>query len=135
MHKNKIEDNFKNIVDCLENIRLSVEDYQKEENKKISAAMVENPKIAKMIYENIGCGYSVSESIVITALTFDCSLARVRAVYTAHENATAAAVAFAKNYLVHTLKKRGFKINDIAFILGVSRQTIFNYLKKDCLKA
>lgn len=133
MHKNKIEDNFKNIVDCLENIRLSVEDYQKEENKKISAAMVENPKIAKMIYENIACGYSASESIVITALAFDCSLARARAVYTAHKNATAAAVSFAKNYLIHTLRNRGFKSNDIAFILGVTKQTVYNYLKKDCI--
>lgn len=135
MHKNIFDDNYEKIIDSLESIRLSVDDFRQEQKIKISAAMVENPKIAKMIYENISCGYSVSESIVLTALTFDCSLARVRAVYTAHENATAAAVAFAKNYLIHTLKKRGFKINDIAFILGVSRQTIFNYLKKDCLKA
>lgn len=130
MHKNKIEDNFKNIVDCLENIRLSVEDYQKEENKKISAAMVENPKIAKMIYENIGCGYSASESIVITALAFDCSIERVRAVYTAHKNANRERLAFAKIYLINTLKRRGFKVDDIALICGCTRQTVYNYQKK-----
>lgn len=135
MHKNIFDDNYKKIVDSLENIRFSVDDFKQQQKIKISAAMVENPKIAKMIFENIGCGYSPSESIVITALHFETSIERVRAVYTAHKNATAPAVTFAKNYLIHTLKKRGFKIDDIAFILGVSRQTIFNYLKKDCLKA
>lgn len=133
MHKNIFDDNYEKIIDSLENIRLSVDDFRQQQKIKISAAMIENPKIAKMIYENIGCGYSPSESIVITALHFETSIERVRAVYTAHKNATAAAVSFAKNYLIHTLRGRGFKSNDIALILGVTKQTVYNYLKKDCI--
>lgn len=113
---------------------MSVDDFQQEQKSKISAAMAENPKIAKFICENIACGYSPSESVIIAALRYDCTLQRARAIYEAHKNATACAVAFAKNYLIKTLKRRGFKIDDIALILNCSRQTVYNYLKKGCLE-
>lgn len=132
MHKKNFDDNYKIIIDSLENIAVSVNEYRQEYNFKISKHRAENPKIAKMIFDNIANGYSVSESLVISALAFNTDLQRTRAVYTAHKNATRAANAYAKNYLIHVLRKRGFKIDDIAIILGCTKQTVYNYTKRPC---
>lgn len=132
MHKNIFDDNYKKIIDSLENIAVSVDKYRQEYNFKISKHQAENPKIAKMIFDNIANGYSVSESLVISALAFNTDLQRTRAVYTAHKNATRAVNTYAKNYLIHVLRRRGFKIDDIALILGCTRQTVHNYTKRPC---
>jgi len=130
MHKKFFDDNYEKIIDSLENIRLSVDDFRQEQKIKISAAMVENPKIAKMLMDYIGGGYSVNEAIVIVALAFDTDLKRVRAVYDNHRITTAATAIYAKKYLIHTLINAGFKAPDIAIILGCTKQTVYNWYKQ-----
>lgn len=135
MHKKNFDDNFEKIIDTLKNLQLDVKSDMLTTGARMTSAQKQNPEIAKFICENIACGYSPSESVTIAALRYDCTLKRARAIYEAHKNATACAVAFAKNYLIKTLKRRGFKIDDIALILNCSRQTVYNYLKKGCLEA
>ena len=130
MHKKIFDDNYKKIVDALQNIRLSASDDILATSLKLSIEQRQNPAIARKIFDCITSGYSVSESLVITALHYDIDLNRARAVYIAHKNANRQRLAFAKNYLINTLKQRGFKIDDIALILGCTRQTVYNYQRR-----
>lgn len=130
MHKNIFDDNYKKIIDSLENIKLSVDDFRQESAAKISEAQKDNPKIAKMLMDYIAGGYSVNEAIVIVALAFDTDLKRVRAVYDNHRITTAATAIYAKKYLIHTLINAGFKAPDIAIILGCTKQTVYNWYKQ-----
>ena len=127
----KIDDNLKNILDSLAVISGAAVDNLNARAARMTIEQKKNPIIARKICDLIASGYSNSEAFVMAALAFDCSLDRVRAVYCAHKNATRQRVAFAKNFMIHTLRRRGFKINDIALILGCSRQTVFNYSNKD----
>lgn len=97
-----------------------VRDYEKD-----------NPQITKDVINNITCGYSVDESIIMTALKLGQSRDKVRAVYDVHRYDRLTTINYAKNYLIHKLREKGFKIIDIAFILDCNKQTVYNYLKKD----
>ena len=97
--------------------------------KLSNTALAKNPDIARMLMDHIAGGYSVHESLIITALAFDTDLKRVRAIYDAHRITTAESVNYAKRFLIHTLIKSGFKIADIAIILNCTRQTVYNWYK------
>lgn len=133
MHNKNFDDKFIFLLDTLKNLQLEVNNEYRDYEKKVTKYRAQNPKIAKSVCDNLISGYSLSESLVITALTHDITIERARVAYQAHNNATQQIKAYAKNYLIHTLKKRGFKINDIAFILGVTKQTVYNYIKRPCI--
>ena len=101
------------------------------ESTRLLELQKQNPAIARNVIELIACGYSPDEAIVTTALKFDCSTSRVRVVYDCNRYARKTMLLYAKNYLIHTLKQKGFKMVDIAYILGCNKQTVYNYLKKD----
>lgn len=134
MHKKNISDNFLRIERDFLELKNAVNFNRQIEDWQVSRMQAQNPAIARDILKNISLGYCVPEALIITALKFDCSLKRARTVYDVHRINNKTMIIYAKNFLIHTLKKKGFKIVDIAYILDVSTQTVFNYLKKDCLQ-
>lgn len=134
MHKKNISDNFLQLENAFLELKNAVNYNQQIDEWHVSRYQAENPAIAREILKNISLGYCVPEALVIAALKFNCSIKRARAVYDVHRINKKTMILYAKNFLIHTLKKKGFKIVDIAYILDVSTNTIFNYLKKDCLQ-
>ena len=131
MHKKNIDDNFLQLENAFLELKNAVNFNKQIDDWRVSRAQSQNPAIIKDIINNLTCGYCLPEALTITALKFDCSIKRARAVYDVHRINKKTMVLYAKNYLIHTLKKKGFKMVDIAYILNCHKQTVYNYLKKD----
>ena len=102
-----------------------------EAARKINPALIDTISIGRAVVDKIAAGYSKSESITIAAAKFGCDYKRAAAALDRHKYQTAGMLIFAKKFLIHTLQKKGLKIPDIAFLLDVSRQTVYNLLKSD----
>ena len=91
----------------------------------------ERPNITRSVVEFVEAGYSIRDAVALTAKKFDCCSDRVRQIHEYNKHARKAQLTYAKNYLIHKLKQKGFKMTDIAYILDCNKQTIYNYMKKD----
>ena len=133
MHKNFYIEKIEQIKNEVDTLCSDLSDEVEQTADTVANSMQRNPAILRDVLKNITSGYSLPEAILITAFNFGESLARVRAIYNHHRISNKQNIAYAKNFLIHKLKEKGFKIVDIAFILDTNKQTVYNYLKKDCL--
>jgi len=102
--------------------------------RELSARDILRPKIIKTALRLQNAGWSVRDSIILTAeqLKID-DVYFVELVIRGFHYTNRQKLLFAKNFFIHTLRKKGFKMRDIAFCMDCSEQTIRNYLKMDCI--
>ena len=127
-----------NFISELQNIENSfyklTRDFGVEVNKHnnyLDSLRFDQPDIVRYVRDQVAAGYSITNACIMAAKKFDLAIRTIRDLYDCDKYGRETQTQYAKKYLIHKLKGKGFKIADIACILDCNKQTIYNYLKKD----
>lgn len=116
--KDAADNIFNEILACQRALDVCMNYYRKQ-----------NPYIVKSVLKYIASGYDKNSAINLTAQDFSTTPERIEAIYQPSRRYMSAVNLYAKRYMTEKLRSHGFKIKEIAAILGVSENHVYKLLK------
>ena len=127
--KDKIEKAYNDLKKAADEIFNQVLEYNEAMSQQTNFLERQNPYIVKSVLKYIAAGYDKESAINLTAQDYKTTVFRVEAIYQSSRRYMSAVNLYAKRYMCEKLRSSGFKIKEIAAILGVSENHIYKLLK------
>lgn len=127
--KNRLERSYKDLKKAADEIFEEVMAFNEAVKQQANRLEKQNPYIVKSVLKYIAAGYDKESAINLTAQDFGTTVFRVETIYQSSRRYMSAVNLYAKRYMCEKLRNAGFKIKEIAAILGVSENHIYKLLK------